>query len=158
MIKYCLGKWEKNKDTLKENLSKDPALDDCNYLYLVKKVVTMILNDGSDDGWDGEKWSVDDITEIDNGDYCGTLLYLIPRDTYQPSEHDYLMAYVGYGSCSGCDTLLEIQSYYEDDFKEDRLRDYMALCKDIVCSIIKPYNSGWRYSDEFEQVEFQKDN
>ena len=28
----------------------------------------------------------------------------------------------------------------------------MALCKDLVTSIIKPYNCGWRSEEEFEEV------
>lgn len=99
MIKYCLRKWEENKEKLEKSLLEDKSLNTCDYKHLVEKVVEVILNNG-----DGKTWDVGNITEIDNGDYQGTLLYLIPEDTYQPSEYEYLMTYVGYGSCSGCDT------------------------------------------------------
>lgn len=63
------------------------------------------------------------------------------------------MTYVGYGSCSGCDTLQAIQDYGKDPISEDQLNDFMALCKDIVTNMIKPYNSGWRNEEEFTEVE-----
>lgn len=152
MIKYCLEKWEQNKSALEENLREDAtALNECDYLYLVKKVVSIILNGGSEDY--GHSWSVDKITMIDNGDYQGTLLFLIPEDTYQPSEYEYLMTYVGYGSCSGCDTLQAIQDWGEKNLSEQQVKDFMGLCKDLVCSMIKPYNCGWREEDEFQTVE-----
>lgn len=48
----------------------------------------------------------ENIHEIDDGEYQGTLLYVIPMDCYQP--WDYWCVKVDYGSCSGCDTLLAI--------------------------------------------------
>ena len=38
MIKYCLDKWNENKDTLKEVLANDTKLNDCEYIYLVELV------------------------------------------------------------------------------------------------------------------------
>lgn len=147
MIAYCLEKWSKNRDKLKAHLSEHTDLYHVEYLDLVKMVVTYILNDERD-----IKWDVDKITEIDNGDYQGTLLYLIPEDTYQPSENQYLMTYVGYGSCSGCDTLLSIQPGIDEQLDEEGLKDYMALCKDIITNMVKPYNTGWRQSSRFDVV------
>jgi hypothetical protein len=43
------------------------------------------------------------ITEIDHGDYQGTLVYVIGGSGYQPFRYWYVV--VGYGSCSGCDEL-----------------------------------------------------
>ena len=145
MIRYCRDKWDKNKDTLKEVLSEDKKLNCCEYSYLVELVVEYILNDD-------EEWDTGNITVIDNGDYQGTLLFLIPRNTYQPAEYDYLMTYVGYGSCSGCDTLQHIQSWVDGKPTERQLKDYMTLCKDLVCNMVKPYNCGWRNEEEFEIV------
>ena len=151
MIKYCLKKWEENKKLLEDDLRNDTTLNSCDYLYLVKKVVSIILNSGED-----KKWDTGNVTEIDNGDYQGTLLFLIPRDTYQPAEYDYLMTYVGYGSCSGCDTLQAIQDWGEEKLNEIQVRDFMKLCKDLVCAMIKPYNCGWRNEEEFETVEVEE--
>lgn len=152
MLKYCLRKWDENKKKLEEELLKDPLLNNCEYKHIVEKVVEIILNTNEECLWDSEG-----ITEIDDGDYQGTLLFLIPRKTYQPLEYEYLMTYVGYGSCSGCDTLQAIQEDYgENPISEDQLKDYMALCKDIITNMIKPYNCGWRNEEEFTEVEFNE--
>ena len=146
MIKYCKEKWAKNENTLRDALLKHKGIDDCEYKDIVKLAVENILNDDDDD----YDWDVENITEIDNGDYQGTLLYLIPLKTYQPSEDEYLMTYVGYGSCSGCDTLQSIQ-YGSTD--ENKINDYVKLCRDIICNTIKPYNKGWRKESIFDDVE-----
>ena len=152
MLKYCLGKWEKYKGELEKDIRQDTTLNECDYLYLVQKIVSIILNGGEDEH--GDRWSAEKITEIDNGDYQGTLLFLIPKDTYQPSEYEYLMTFVNYGSCSGCDTLQAIQDWGEKKLVESQVRDFMTLCRDLVCSIIKPYNKGWREEPEFETIEY----
>ncbi len=159
MIKYCYDKWNANQYRLRAWLRNETGLNGCCYKDLVKATVTYILNDGlTEPLFCGEYWDANKITEIDNGDYQGTLLYLIPMDTYQPSECEYLMTYVGYGSCSGCDTLQHIQMLcdYSDEehLTEQQIEDMMRLCKDIVCSMIKPYNTGWRYSADFDTVDF----
>lgn len=81
MIKYCLDCWNKNQQSLREQLEKDASLNSCEYEYLVKLVTRYIL---------GKEWDAENIIVVDNGDYQGTLLFLIPRDTYQPSEDEYL--------------------------------------------------------------------
>lgn len=152
MLKYCLDKWNKNKGLLEERLKKDTTLNSCDYTYLVKLVVDFILNpheEYGDNGWDSKH-----ITVVDNGDYQGTQLFLIPRDTYQPGEYDYLMTYVGYGSCSGCDTLQAIQEWDDKPLTERQLKDFMTLCKDLVTSMVKPYNCGWRYEEDFIEVSY----
>lgn len=78
------------------------------------------------------------ITTIDNGDYQGTQLFVMPMNTYQPCEYEYIMTYANYGSCSGCDTLLSIQ--YDSVDEDTKVNDYMTLCKDLVCNITEPFN------------------
>lgn len=151
MIKYCLDKWNANHKRLEAVLAADTALNKCDYKYLVKLVVKHILNGPADSVIDDE-WDAENITEVDNGDYQGTLLFLIPRNTYQPSEYEYLMTYTWYGSCSGCDTLQSIQNYGEEPINDRQLKMFMALCKDLVTNMIKPYNCGWRNEEEFETV------
>ncbi|MGL4801881.1 MAG: hypothetical protein ACRC18_06420 [Cetobacterium sp.] len=102
MLKFCKEQWAKNESKLRKVLEVNKSIDYCDYGYLVKLTVEHILNDNDVD----EEWNFKKITTIDNGDYQGTELYLIPRDTYQPAEYDYLMTHVGYGSCSGCDTAI----------------------------------------------------
>ena len=148
MLKYCLNKWNKNKGLLEEKLKTDSSLNSCEYSYLVELVVDFILNPGENDVWDSKN-----ITVVDNGDYQGTPMFLIPRKNYQPSEYEYLMTFVSYGSCSGCDTLIAIQDCAsEKDLTESQVKDFMTLCKDLLTNMIKPFNCGWRSEEEFEQV------
>lgn len=151
MLKILLRKWNENKSLLRQELSTRTNLNGCNYLDLVKLTFETIYNKG-ELGY-GKDLDLDNITQIDNGDYQGTLLFLIPFNIYQPSEYEYLMTYVGYGSCSGCDTLLSIQEYNNgQELTEQQVKLFMNLCKDIVTNTIKPYNSGWRENDNFDVV------
>ena len=78
------------------------------------------------------------ITVIDHGDYQGNLLFIIAADGYQPSDYWFVM--VGYGSCSGCDTLADIvsmESSYDDEGNEQspseaQVKDYMTLALHIL--------------------------
>lgn len=70
MIKYCLDCWNKNQQSLREQLEKDASLNSCEYEYLVKLVTRYIL---------GKEWDAENIIVVDNGDYQGTLLFLIPH-------------------------------------------------------------------------------
>ena len=153
MIKYCYDKWNRNKEKLRNWLKNTEGLNSCVYEDLMKAVATYILNDENDNDWDAKN-----ITVIDDGDYQGTIVFLIPRYTYQPCEYDYLMSFANYGSCSVCDTLLSIQDWrygYDQRYlSEEQIDDFMNLCKDLVCNIVKPYNNGWRYSSDFDAVEF----
>lgn len=154
MLKYCLKKWDANNGKLRDALANHPNLNDVEYIDLFKMVVHYILNDGGFDVCDDRrfqlgKWSENFITQIDNGDYQGTLLFLVARDTYQPDEDEYLMTYVGYGSCSGCDALEAAKAC--DSMADDIFR----ICKDMVTNMVKPYNSGWRSDEDFATVEIK---
>ena len=157
MIKYCVNKWDKNKGLLEEAIKERTDMAHVDYVDLLKMVVRYILNDGKET-YDS-KWNPDAIHTIDDGDYQGTLLFLIPSTDYQPGASDYLMTCVYYGSCCGCDTLQAIQSYmpYTDESKvgEQQLKDFMTLCKDLVTSMIRPYKS-WDAGDEYDEVVFEK--
>ena len=155
MIKYALKKWDKNKDVLRnaiQQTEKDKR-SVWNYNDIVKLVCRYIFNENTTDK--DPKINIGGITMIDNGCYQGTLLFMMPFDTYQPAEYEYLMTYVGYGSCSGCDTLQRIQLdelYYNVNSTDDLIDSYMALCKDLVSNTIRPYNIGWRNDMIFEPV------
>ena len=155
MIKYALKRWDKNKDALRnaiQQTEKDKR-SSWNYNDIVKLVCRYIFNENATNN--DPKINIEGITMIDNGGYQGTLLFMIPFDTYQPMEYEYLMTYVGYGSCSGCDTLQRIQLdelYYNVNSTDDLIDSYMALCRDIVSNTIRPYNTGWRNDMIYEPV------
>ena len=159
MIRYCLKKWDKNRKRLEEAIRKDETINECDYDYLMKLVVDYILNDEETEVGDS-RWDSSKITCINDGEWQGTLLFLIPALSYQPAEYEYLMTYADYGSCELCDTLkgirlemLEKNEWISGPPTEQQVRDYMTLCKDLVSNMIKPYNKGWRGGDEFEPVE-----
>ena len=149
MLKIVVEKWWKNKNKLEAAYRFKTGWNSCSYLDIVKETINSILNDNDE----YTKWDIEHITEIDNGDYQGTYLYLIPENTYQPSADEYLMTYVYYGSCSGCDTLQTIQEWSEGPLKEDQIKEFMALSLHLLENMIKPYNGGWRNNADYDQVQ-----
>lgn len=153
MLKILKEKWNKNENLLKERIDKMTPEEFSNLQYknIVELTFETIFNNSD---YKYENLNIKRITEIDDGDYQGTLVYLIPFDTYQPSEGEYLMTNVGYGSCSGCDTLLDIQGYdYDKPITENQKSGLLQLCRDIIVNTIKPYNYGWRNNVDFDIVE-----
>lgn len=154
MLKKLLEKWNLNKDALKEELRTRDDLNAFTYSDLVKLTFDIIYNRGEEESLTN-MLATEGITRIDDGDYQGTLLFVIPFRTYQPTECEYLMTYVGYGSCSGCDTLLALQGcgWDKQPLDNNQVNGFMQLCKDIICNTIKPYNHGWRRDKDFEPVD-----
>lgn len=149
MLNYCYRKWYKNRGILEDRL-KRADLQHATYEDLLKMTVECIFN--NERSCFDPEWDAENITEIDNGEYQGTLLYIIPEKTYQPSEYQYLMTYIGYGSCPGCDLLQSIQPCDMSDVTDKTIKYFMSVCRDFVTNMVKPYNHGWRQSDDFEQM------
>ena len=98
MIEKFTKRWFERKDSVQEKFeAKLPS----SYSDIVLAVVEM-LNDEDEYGSPDPSR----IHEINDGDYQGTLLYVIGAAIYQPSTYWYVK--VGYGSCSVCDTLQAI--------------------------------------------------
>lgn len=135
MLKYCVDKWEANKEVLREALTKRMAGDDRflgSYGELVSMIIRHILNHNAaaDEPVWNEKPHI-----IDDGDYQGTLLFLIARDCYEPSCCDYLLTCVHYGSCSYCD------AFEAARFSDNRVSDLMTLALHIIQNTRHPYES-----------------
>lgn len=147
MLKNVAKMWGERSELLKKDimelLKENPSLGDIEYKDIVRLALDAILYDC--------RLDLDCIHEVDDGDYQGNLIYLIPFNVYQPSENDYLMTYIGYGSCTVCDTLQRISDGYNFDY-EQQIADMMSLCKDIIEHIIRPYNFGWRKDDEWAEA------
>lgn len=126
MDREIVGLWEKNKHMLERYLRETPQEKYNSYEALVKLIVKYVLN-GHTDEYDAENIAV-----IDDGDYQGTLIFLIHRAVYQPGITDYLVTYVYYGSCSGCDTLQSIYEYHPGLPTEEQVEAYMTLCLHII--------------------------
>jgi hypothetical protein len=97
MEKQLVAAWEANKESLRTVFSQKHPED---YKAIVSAVVTMLH--GAIDEY-GKQPDPARITEIDDGSYQGILVYVIGAVGYQPDTYWYVK--VGYGSCSGCDTL-----------------------------------------------------
>ncbi len=115
-------------------LAKKPELEiifaakqPSDYKEIVTNVIRLITdeNDYGDFNPDPER-----IHQIDDGDYQGTLLFVIAAKGYQPS--DYWYAKISYGSCSGCDTLESIRSYDDTPPTPEQIKDYMTLALHVV--------------------------
>jgi hypothetical protein len=70
------------------------------------------------------------IHQIDDGDYQGTLVFVIGAGGYQPSDYWYVR--VSYGSCSGCDTLEAVRGYRDEAPDDEAVKEYWTLCLHIA--------------------------
>lgn len=130
MIEEFSKRWFERKHMVREEFEK--ALPD-NYTDIVAAVVTMLHDEDQYNSIDPTR-----IHEIDDGDYQGTLVYVIGASGYQPSTYWYVKVY--YGSCSGCDTLQDILSGnygHETDeeakeWKDHAIDQLMTLALHIV--------------------------
>lgn len=95
------------------------------YKSIVKLVIETIAREDKYSDPDPER-----IHEIDDGDYQGTLVYVISAKGYQPDRYWY--ARVSYGSCSGCDTLEAIRGYTDEPPTDEQVREYWTLALHVA--------------------------
>ena len=121
MIKEFVSRFTEKKKDLEAVFSMEHP---SSYMEVVKAVVQVISN--------GDYGTPDPnrIHEIDDGDYQGTLVYVIAETGYQPSTYWYVK--VAYGSCSGCDTLQAICGYDNGAPSSAQVSDYMTLALHVV--------------------------
>lgn len=74
------------------------------------------------------------IHRIDDGDYQGTLLFVIAAKGYQP--YTYWAVKIGYGSCSGCDTFERIREYGDDPPTEQQAQEYLTLAIHVLQGLV----------------------
>ncbi len=126
MIARFVAVWDAHKEEVAAGFAaKEPS----SYKDVVTAVVRL-LHDHTEDDY-GEQPDPERIVEIDHGDYQGTLLYVIGATGYQPST--YWAVSVGYGSCSGCDTLCGII----DSADDDKVPQYVTLALHVVQGLKK---------------------
>lgn len=83
------------------------------YQTLLKKSIEIICDRVEFDY--GEEPDPTRIHVIDDGDYQGTLLFVVGAADYQPSAYWYTT--VSYGSCSGCDALEDAWDYGDPSYE-----------------------------------------
>jgi hypothetical protein len=122
MIQKFVNRFMAAESVLREGFAaKHPdAYDD-----IVKAVVSVIGEKGAYGEPDATR-----IHQIDDGNYQGTLVFVIAAVGYQPWEYWYVK--VGYGSCSGCDTLEGIRDYEDGPPTKEQVDAYMTLALHIV--------------------------
>jgi len=125
MIQEFVDRFEGNKNQLEQMFTKEHPAD---YKDILKKVLTILKAD--------EYCSPDPerIHRIDDGDYQGTLVFVVACGGYQPSDYWYVK--VGYGSCSGCDTFEAIRGW-DDTPTAENVKDYMTLALHLVQGLKK---------------------
>jgi hypothetical protein len=133
VIEAYVDYFNKNKSVLREMFQK--VLEQNEYIRYdrVVKILVKFLSNGNmaySPYGDSRSYELDPgrITEIDHGEYQGTLIYVIGEPGYQPSN--YVVTKVDYGSCSGCDTLDRILE--DTDNQEQQLNDLLTLCLHII--------------------------
>ena len=131
MIAEIIKQWEENKHILKEYFKNTSQTEYDSYEVIVKKVFELCIPNA----YRRVGWCLDKMTVIDDGDYQGTQIFIIPADTYQPNLEDYVMTDTYYGSCSGCDTLQGICDYEYGLPTEEQVAQYMTLALHLVQKI-----------------------
>lgn len=128
MIDKFVEHWEDGKSELEEKYSK---VHPSSYSDIVLDVIRILQERIEHGGPDREN-----IHRIDDGDWQGTLVFVIPEDTYQPSTYFYVR--IAYGSCSGCDALMSIRGMTRDDEPtEEQTESYMRMALHVVQSLKK---------------------
>jgi len=122
MIQKLVEHYMSNKNKIEE-IYKTKHPED--YKEVVKNVIDILSTVEEYGSPDPERIHV-----INDGDYQGTLLYIIGAKGYQPDN--YWFVKVGYGSCSGCDTLESIRGYQNTTPNEQQIKDYMTLSLHII--------------------------
>jgi len=129
MIQELIKQWEENKHKLEEYFRTTNQEEySSSYKQIVVKIFELCLPLA--DGYNG--FDLDKMTIIDDGNYQGTQIFIIPIDTYQPGLDDYVMTNTYYGSCSGCDTLQGISSYDYGLPTDLQVKEYMTLALHLV--------------------------
>lgn len=127
MIPKFVQAWDARKGEVEAQFKAEHPKD---YKAIVTAVVSILGNDTFDEYPDPSR-----VHQIDDGDYQGTLLFVIAAAGYQPSDYWYVR--VSYGSCSGCDTLEAIQGYSDDPPTEQQVRDYMTLALHVLQGLVQ---------------------
>lgn len=123
MIEAFTKAWFANLHTMREKFTAKHPED---YKEVVRAVIEVMAS--ASDEYD--KPDPERIHQIDDGDYQGTLVFVIAGSGYQPSRYWYVK--VDYGSCSGCDTLEGIRNYDREAPRDEQVTEYMQLALHIV--------------------------
>ncbi|RUP37056.1 MAG: hypothetical protein EKK63_15925 [Acinetobacter sp.] len=129
MIQEVIKQWDENKYKLEHYFctTKQEEYTD-SYKTILQKIIELVItNKCNHYQYDATK-----ITVVDDGDYQGTQIFLIPTNRYKPNIEDYLITHTYYGSCSGCDTLMSIKGFSSGYPNGEQVKKYMILALHLV--------------------------
>lgn len=129
MIKEFVKKWDKYKKDLEDYFRNTKQKEYDTYKIIVELLFEKIINRDIDYA----EYDTENILVIDDGNYQGTQIFILHKNTYNPDVEDYVYTNTYYGSCSGCDTLQRIQSFNYDELPdEEQVKDYMTLALHLL--------------------------
>jgi hypothetical protein len=129
MVQFFVKQWNENKHKLEDYFRTTRQEEySSGYDKIVIKLFELCITQAND----YSEFDLSKMTVIDDGDYQGTQIFIIPKNTYQPSASDYVITHTYYGSCSGCDTLQDICNYEDGLPSEGQVMDYMSLALHLV--------------------------
>ena len=133
MIEEFVKAWNHNKTMLEEYFKTTEMGVYSDYNTLVKLLFEKVINPYRKTLKYKEPYDLSRLHVIDDGDYQGTIIYLIPESWFQPNSFDYVWTCVEYGSCSTCDTIKGICEGDEDELpNEQQLKNFMTLCLHLL--------------------------
>lgn len=132
MIQKFVDRFMANQDALRAKFADEHP----SYEGIVRSVLEVV----SDPEGYGDEPDPERIHCIDDGDYQGTIVFVIASRGYQPDNYWYVK--FGYGSCSGCDTLQAIQydTFGDEDWDPDKptekqIDQYVGVALHVVQGI-----------------------
>ena len=143
MIKEFVRYWEVGKENLRDYFKKTKQEKYSEYKDLVVALFEYVINPGiqcdSGSPYCYGMYDTKKLTVIDDGDYQGTLLFVLPRRSYQPFVDDYVYTSVCYGSCSGVGANLAFQRLFggKKDEKDETLDSFTVTFNNAVDSFVK---------------------
>ena len=140
MIQNYIDAWMKYKDKYRKWLESIIYNWDNNpkYIDLIKHIIADVINPYLDEEYRdfpfNEKLMLDKLKVIDDGYYQGTQIFILPIDTYAPMVCEYVFTHTFYGSCSGCDALLDAlsQSEYDEPLSKNTVDDLMTISLHLI--------------------------
>jgi len=134
MIDHFIALWnnEEKKQMLRDSFARMQKCHD--YSDILQNLLEWLSSNLNPSDCYGRIPDPKRVTSINHGDYQGTLVFIVASTGYQPNIHFSFK--VGYGSCSGCDTLLSIngENGYNDALTESQINDYMSLALHLLQS------------------------
>ena len=130
MIKGFIEKWLKYNKDLESYLRNHNQSEYATYEQLVEILIKEIIN--KDEEFECNTYNINEIVVLDHGDYQGTQIFILHKNVYQPEPCDYIYTNTYYGSCSRCDTLLQISNYDTKLPNEHQIKGYMNLMLNLL--------------------------